>query len=88
MVHTRPQLEIDNDDVVATHGSTVGQLDQGAIFYLRSRGLTEDRARALMTWAFAKAQLDRLPDPTLRQSLVASTAARLDVDPAWLGEVD
>jgi len=84
VVHTRPQLEIDNDDVAATHGSTVGQLDGDAIFYLRSRGLDAARARALMTWAFVKAQIDRLPTEGLRTQVTAAVAARLDVDPTWV----
>jgi len=52
-VNTRPQLEIDTDDVKCTHGATVGQLDDNAIFFLRSRGLSEKAARAMLTEAFA-----------------------------------
>ena len=86
IVHTRPQLEIDNDDVVATHGSTVGQLDESAVFYLRSRGLSEDKARALMTWAFVKAQIDQLPSSRLREQVAQQVANSLSVDAAWVGE--
>ena len=50
---TKPQLEIYADDVKCSHGATVGQLDEEAVFYLRSRGLSEDRARAMLTDAFA-----------------------------------
>ncbi|MDP6945771.1 MAG: SufD family Fe-S cluster assembly protein, partial [Myxococcota bacterium] len=88
VVHTRPQLEIDNDDVAATHGSTVGQLDESAIFYLRSRGLSEVSARALMVWAFTKAQIDRLPTEALRASVSKAAAASLEVDTAWVGDID
>jgi len=88
VVHTRPQLEIDNDDVVATHGSTVGQLDDAALFYLRSRGLRDDQARALMTWGFVKAQIDRLPTEGLRELCAQEVAQRLAVDSAWMGELD
>jgi Fe-S cluster assembly protein SufD len=52
-VNTRPQLEIDTDDVQCTHGATVGQLDDNAVFFLRSRGLSEKAARAMLTEAFA-----------------------------------
>lgn len=88
VVHTRPQLEIDNDDVAATHGSTVGQLDQGAIFYLRSRGLDDGKARALMTWAFARAQIARLPTEALRTAVASAVATLLNVDSAWIGDLD
>ncbi len=64
-VQTRPQLEIDNDDVIATHGSTVGQLDAQAVFYLRSRGIPEAQARGLLTSAFAQEIVDRLPTEAL-----------------------
>jgi Fe-S cluster assembly protein SufD len=53
LVNSNPQLEIFADDVRCTHGSTVGQLDEDALFYLRSRGIELEAARSLMTWAFA-----------------------------------
>lgn len=88
VVHTRPQLEIDNDDVAATHGSSVGQLDHDAVFYLRTRGLDEDKARALMTWAFVKAQVDRLPTEELQSRVTGALATILNVDSAWVGGLD
>jgi Fe-S cluster assembly protein SufD len=60
-VDTRPQLEILADDVKCSHGGTVGQLDDDALFYLRSRGLDRQTARALLTWAFAAEMVERLP---------------------------
>jgi len=60
-VDTRPQLEILADDVKCSHGGTVGQLDDDALFYLRSRGLDRPTARALLTWAFAAEVVERLP---------------------------
>jgi Fe-S cluster assembly protein SufD len=53
LVHSTPQLEILADDVRCKHGSTTGQLDATALFYLRSRGIGEAAARGLLTWAFA-----------------------------------
>jgi Fe-S cluster assembly protein SufD len=53
LVNSNPQLEIFADDVRCTHGSTVGQLDSDAIFYLRSRGIGEEAAKSLLTYAFA-----------------------------------
>ena len=50
---TKPQLEIYADDVKCSHGATIGQLDENAVFYLRSRGLTEEQARTMLTDAFA-----------------------------------
>jgi len=52
-IDTQPQLEIFNDDVSCKHGATVGQIDADALFFLKSRGLTEERARNLLTHAFA-----------------------------------
>jgi Fe-S cluster assembly protein SufD len=62
---TKPELEIYADEVEASHGATVGQLDETAIFYLRSRGLSEAAARRLLTAAFCRAVSDRLEDREL-----------------------
>jgi Fe-S cluster assembly protein SufD len=67
LVHSTPQLEILADDVKCKHGSTTGQLDPGALFYLRSRGLGEAAARSLLTWAFAGDLVRRLEVAPLRQ---------------------
>ena len=53
VIDTKPQLEIYADDVKCTHGATVGQIDEAALFYLRSRGISEDLARSLLVYAFA-----------------------------------
>ncbi|MCS5635047.1 MAG: Fe-S cluster assembly protein SufD [Myxococcota bacterium] len=60
-IDTRPQLEIHADDVKCSHGSTIGKLDDEALFYLRSRGLSENDARALLTRGFAAEICDALP---------------------------
>lgn len=65
VVHTKPELEIYADEVVASHGATVGQLDELAVFYLRSRGLNEQDARQVLTTAFCQSVSDRLADPVL-----------------------
>jgi Fe-S cluster assembly protein SufD len=57
---TKPELEIYADEVEASHGATVGQLDDAAVFYLRSRGLSADAARRLLTSAFCRAVTDRV----------------------------
>ena len=63
-IDTKPQLEIYADDVKCSHGATVGQLDEDALFYLRSRGIGEGAARALLVRAFAAEILDTLPEDT------------------------
>lgn len=64
-VDTKPELEIYADEVIASHGATVGQLDEMAVFYMRTRGLTEQAARQLLTTAFCQSVSDRLSDPKL-----------------------
>lgn len=76
-VDTKPQLEINNDDVKCSHGSTIGRLDEDALFYLRSRALDEDQARALLTYAFASEIVDRLKISSLRELLQRELTGRL-----------
>ncbi|MFI5268302.1 MAG: Fe-S cluster assembly protein SufD, partial [Chloroflexota bacterium] len=64
---SQPQLEIYADDVRCTHGATVGQLDQEALFYLRSRGLGLEQSRKLLVYAFAADVLGRVRTPGLRE---------------------
>ena len=66
---TKPELEIYADEVEASHGATVGQLDEAAIFYLRSRGLNDAQARHMLTAAFCHAVTDRLDDLSLAARL-------------------
>ncbi len=72
VVNTKPQLEIYADDVKCTHGATVGQVDEDAVFYLRSRGVGRDEARKLLTKAFASEILDDVKVEAVREQ--ASTA--------------
>jgi Fe-S cluster assembly protein SufD len=60
-IDTKPQLEIYADDVKCSHGATVGQLDEDALFYLRSRGIGQDDARELLVRAFANEIIEALP---------------------------
>jgi Fe-S cluster assembly protein SufD len=68
-IDTRPELEIYADDVKCSHGATTGQLDATAVFYLRSRGLSELQARALLIRAFAESILSTIELPALREHL-------------------
>ena len=69
LVDSKPQLEIFNNDVRCTHGSTIGKLDQDALFYLRTRGIGAEAARRLLTYAFASEILNRLTVESLRVRL-------------------
>jgi Fe-S cluster assembly protein SufD len=75
-IDTQPVLEIHADEVKAAHGATVGQLDERALFYLRSRGLPPEEARRLLIAAFCAAALAEVPDD-LRTHLETMLAARL-----------
>ena len=77
VVDTMPQLEIFADDVKCGHGGTVGQLDDAALFYLRSRGIGEAEARGLLIYAFAGEMVDLVRAPALRARARALVAARL-----------
>jgi Fe-S cluster assembly protein SufD len=68
-IDTKPELEIYADEVEASHGATVGQLDEAAIFYLRSRGLSDAQARRMLTAAFCLAVTDRMGDRSLAERL-------------------
>ena len=68
-IDTKPQLEIYADDVKCTHGATIGQIDEVALFYLRSRGIEEVAARKLLLQAFASECLDRMKQESLRAQL-------------------
>ena len=79
---SQPQLEIYADDVKCTHGSTVGPLDQTALFYLRSRGLAVEQARGLLTYGFGAEILDRVAIPGTRERLDRLVRSRLGVGDA------
>jgi Fe-S cluster assembly protein SufD len=76
-VDTRPRLEILTDDVKCTHGAAVGALDEDALFYLRSRGVAYEAARALLTYAFAREMLDLIESESLRAHVETLVAGRL-----------
>jgi Fe-S cluster assembly protein SufD len=76
-IDAKPELEIYADEVKAAHGATVGQLDERALFYLRSRGLPQADARALLTAAFCRAVFVALPNETLRDHFSDALLAHL-----------
>ncbi len=77
---SQPQLEIYADDVKCTHGSTTGPLDPGAIFYLRSRGLSEAEARHTLTYGFSAEVLNQIDPAEIRSALHRLVRARLVSD--------
>ncbi len=77
LVNSTPALEILADDVKCKHGSTTGQLDAAALFYLRSRGIGEDAARAILTQAFAADIAERIKIPSLRAEVERELGERL-----------
>jgi Fe-S cluster assembly protein SufD len=70
-IDTKPQLEIYADDVKCTHGATIGQVEENALFYLRSRGLDEAAAKHLLLLAFANECLDRMTSVQMRAYIEA-----------------
>jgi Fe-S cluster assembly protein SufD len=77
-VNTKPMLEIFADDVKCTHGATVGQLDADALFYLRSRGMSPDVAKVLLTHGFAMEVLDTIELDPLREELDRLVLSKLE----------
>jgi Fe-S cluster assembly protein SufD len=76
-IDAKPELEIYTDDVKCSHGTTVGQLDETALFYLRSRGLDKQRATQVLTHAFAAGLVARAPVQVAREKVTALVEARL-----------
>jgi Fe-S cluster assembly protein SufD len=78
-VDTKPQLEIYADDVKCSHGTTVGQIEEEQVFYLRSRGIEEKRARAMLSMGFAGSVIDQVKLEALRDDLMDRTQDRLNL---------
>ena len=78
-IDTKPELEIYADDVTCAHGATVGQLDDAALFYLRSRGIAEAEARALLVFAFTQEVVEQVAFEPLRNWLAETLAGSADV---------
>lgn len=77
VINTKPELQILADDVRCTHGATIGQLDEDAIFYLRARGIGLEAARHLLTRAFANDVITKIKFAPLRERLEGRLRARL-----------
>ncbi len=84
-INSKPQLEIYADDVKCTHGATVGQLEDAPLFYMRSRGLPQKQAEAILVYAFAAEVLELISLDGVRESLEKSLFARLAEGRSELG---
>lgn len=80
VMNAKPQLEIFADDVKCSHGATTGQLDEEALFYLRSRGIGEAGARAFLNIAFAADVINNIPGEALREQMMQRIEKKL-LDP-------
>lgn len=78
IMYAKPQLEIFADDVKCSHGATTGQLDEDALFYLRSRGIGEQNAKALLNFAFASDVVEKINIEPLRHALLKNLAVKLN----------
>ncbi|MDC1364991.1 Fe-S cluster assembly protein SufD [Algibacter sp.] len=79
-INTKPQLEIFADDVKCSHGCTIGQLDESAMFYMRSRGIPKKEAKALLMYAFSNNVLKSVKIPELKQRITNIIANKLGVN--------
>jgi len=79
-INTKPQLEIFADDVKCSHGCTIGQLDESALFYMKQRGIPEKEARALLMFAFSNNVLNSVKIPELKQRITKLIANKLGVN--------
>ena len=70
-VDTKPQLVINANDVKCSHGTTIGQIDEDAVFYLRARGIAEAEARGLLTYAFVADVLEKIRFDVIRKRFEA-----------------
>ncbi|TAF69138.1 MAG: Fe-S cluster assembly protein SufD [Flavobacterium sp.] len=78
-INAKPQLEIFADDVKCSHGCTVGQLDETALFYMQQRGIPKKEAKALLMYAFSNAVIENIKIPELKKRITAIIAAKLGV---------
>lgn len=76
-VDAKPELEIYAEDVKCSHGTTVGQLEESSLFYLRTRGLSEQHAKQVLTFAFAADIVARAPVSAFRDTVSAAVESRL-----------
>jgi Fe-S cluster assembly protein SufD len=79
-INAKPQLEIFADDVKCSHGCTIGQLDEKAMFYMQQRGIPQKEAKALLLYAFSNEVIDSIKIPALKQRISKLIATKLGVN--------
>ncbi|MCD8186763.1 MAG: Fe-S cluster assembly protein SufD [Rikenellaceae bacterium] len=77
-IHTKPQLEIYADDVKCSHGATVGQLDEQAVFYMRQRGIGQQEARKLQLYGFVRTIIDKITLRKVAEAVDGLVTAKID----------
>ena len=79
-INAKPQLEIFADDVKCSHGCTIGQLDESAMFYMQSRGIPKKEAKALLMYAFSNEVIESIKIPELKNRITKLIASKLGVN--------
>ena len=79
VINAKPQLEIFADDVKCSHGCTIGQLDESALFYMQSRGIPKKEAKALLMYAFSNEVIESIKIPELKSRITKIIATKLGV---------
>ena len=79
-INAKPQLEIFADDVKCSHGCTIGQLDESAMFYMQQRGIPKKEAKALLMYAFANTVLESVKIPEVKERITKLIATKLNVN--------
>lgn len=79
-INAKPQLEIFADDVKCSHGCTIGQLDESAMFYMQQRGIPQKEAKALLLYAFSNEVIESIKIPELKQRITKIIAMKLGVN--------
>jgi Fe-S cluster assembly protein SufD len=69
-VNVKPELEIYAEEVTASHGATVGQIDESSMFYLRARGIPEKEARAMLKYAFLAEPIENIKDNNVKEHML------------------
>jgi Fe-S cluster assembly protein SufD len=77
-MNTKPQLEIFADDVKCSHGATIGQLDESAMYYMRTRGFSKDAARKMLQFAFVAEVIENVPNQEIHSTILDIMRKKLD----------
>ena len=85
-MNTKPELEIYADDVQCAHGATVAQLDEQALHYLRSRGVSRAEGEVMLSFGFINEVIESVRSAALRDHLQPMLASRFARDPALVGQ--